>query len=242
MREGKSLAEILMLLKKYAGVILALTLLSIGISALASYYFVDPVYQASTQILVNQNQAGEIQVNNYDNETDLRLINTYSVIIKSPVILDQVIDQLELDTSLTELNENITVNTAEESQVASITIRDNDAENAVLIANLIAQIFKEEIKEIMNVDNVRILSPAVSSQNPVPIEPQPILNMLLAGFFGLCCGIGFAFLMSYLDTSIKNDEDIEEALAIPILGYISIFPEEGKGKKVAATILERKEI
>lgn len=242
MREGKSLTEIWMILKKYAGVILAFTLLSIGISALASYYFVEPVYQASTQILVNQNKAGEIQVNNYDNETDLRLINTYSVIIKSPVILDQVIDRLNLDLSLSELNENITVNTAEESQVANITVRDTDAENAVMIANLIAQIFQEEIKEIMNVDNVRILSPAVAAQNPTPVEPQPLLNMLLAGFFGLCCGIGFAFLMSYLDTSIKNDEDIEETLAIPVLGSISTFPEEGKAKKVPTATLERKGI
>lgn len=239
MRESKSLAEILAILKKYAGVIITLTLLAVAISALASYYFVNPVYQAATQILVNQNQPGTIQVNNYDNETDLRLINTYSVIIKSPVILDQVIEELGLRTTIAELNEKITVNTAEESQVVNITVRDESPENAVNVANYIAEIFQEEIKEIMNVDNVRILSPAVLSQNPVPVEPQPVLNMLLAGLFGLACGVGFAFLMSYLDTTIKNDEDIDESLDIPVLGMISTFPEEEKVKKLPASELKR---
>ncbi|MGO1057744.1 YveK family protein [Planococcus sp. FY231025] len=239
MRESKSLAEILAILKKYAGVIITLTILAVVISALASYYFVNPIYQASTQILVNQNQPGTIQVNNYDNETDLRLINTYSVIIKSPVILDQVIEQLGLRTTIAELNEKITVNTAEESQVVSITVRDVSPENAVNVANFIAEIFQEEIKEIMNVDNVRILSPAVLPQNPIPVEPQPILNMLLAGLFGLASGICFAFLMSYLDTTIKNDEDIDGSLDIPVLGIISTFPEEEKVKKLPASELKR---
>lgn len=60
------------------------------VSAIISFFFMTPIYQSSTQILVNQKkqegamiQAGEIQ-------TNIQLTNTYKVIIKSPVILDQV--------------------------------------------------------------------------------------------------------------------------------------------------------
>ncbi|MBX0313320.1 YveK family protein [Planococcus glaciei] len=242
MGESKSLTDILGILKKYTGVIIALTLTAILISAVASYYFVKPIYQASTQILVNQNQPGTIQVNSYDNAADLRLINTYSVIIKSPAILNQVIEELNLNTTNVLLNEKITVNTAEESQVVNINVRDGSPSDAVHTANSIAAIFQTEIKEIMRVDNVRILSPAVLPENPEPVEPQPILNMVLAGLIGLSSGIGFAFLMHYLDTTIKKDEDIKETLDIPVLGIISIFPGEDKVKEASITALKREEV
>ncbi len=54
-----------------------------------------PIYQSSTQILVNQKkqegtaiQLGEIQSN-------IQLTNTYKVIIKSPVILEQVNEKIK---------------------------------------------------------------------------------------------------------------------------------------------------
>lgn len=241
MKESKSVIEIVEIIRKYTGVIILLTVLSVIGSALASFYFISPVYQASTQILVNQNRLGNGLLSDYDIQTDLRLIHTYSVIIKSPVILDQVIERLNINTTSTELNENIIVATAEDSQVVNISVKDNDPGKAVMIANATANVFQDEIKEIMNVDNVKILSPAIERSNPTPVEPKPLLNMAIAAFLGLSIGVGFALLMSYLDTTIKNDEEIETILNIPVLGLIPIIAEDEKVKKAIPVVLNRKE-
>src|SRR5690606_14281896 len=92
-------------------------------------------------------------------------------------------------------------------------------------ANTTAEVFEEEIPKLMNVDNVNILSPAMVGENPQPVDPNPTLNMAIGAVIGLMIGVGIAFLLEYLDTSIKAERDVEEILDLPILGLISPIPE-----------------
>ena len=74
----------------------------------------------------------------------------------------------------------------------------------------------------MNVDNVAILAEATISDNPTPIKPQPILNMLIGLVVGLMVGVGLAFLLEYMDNTIKTEQDIENLFNVPVLGVIPI--------------------
>ncbi len=235
MEETISLQDLFKTLKKNLGIILLTTILAVTIAGAVSFMFLTPIYENSTQILVNQEQTEAAQVTNQNIQTDLQLINTYSVIIKSPAILDQVIEQMNLDTSAEALTQKITVNTAENSQVVNVVVRDEDPKQAVEIANTTAQVFETDIQELMNVDNVSILSAAVLKENPSPVEPNPILNMAIAAVVGLMLGVGIAFLREYLDTSMKTEQDIEDILGVPLLGVISPIKEEAKLQEKPAT-------
>lgn len=228
MEETISLQDLFKTLKKNIGIIALTTILAVTIAGAVSFVFLTPIYENSTQILVNQEQSEAAQLTNQNIQTDLQLINTYSVIIKSPAILDQVIEQLNLGISPEALNSKITVNTAENSQVVNVTVRDEDPAQAVAIANTTAEVFESDIQELMNVNNVSILSPAVLKENPSPVEPNPILNMAIAAVVGLMIGVGIAFLREYLDTSMKTEQDIEDILGVPLLGVISPIKEEAK--------------
>ncbi|ANU22476.1 YveK family protein [Planococcus donghaensis] len=228
MEETISLQDLFKTLKKRAGLIALMTILAITIAGVVSFLVLTPMYQTSTQILVNQEQSEAAQLTNQNIQTDLQLINTYSVIIKSPAILDEVSSQLDLDMSVEQLNSKITVATAQNSQVVDITVQDENPALAVDIANTTAKVFEGEIQELMNVDNVSILSPAVLKENPSPVAPNPMLNMAIAAVIGMMLGVGIAFLLEYLDTSIKDQQDIEEILDIPLLGVISPIKEEAK--------------
>ena len=228
MEETISLQDLFKTLKKNLGIIALTTILAITIAGAISFMFLTPIYENSTQILVNQEQTEANQMVNQNIQADLQLINTYSVIIKSPAILDQVIEQLNLEISSDQLNQKITVNTAENSQVVNVTVRDEDPAQAVAIANTTAEVFESDIQELMNVNNVSILSPAVLKENPSPVEPNPILNMAIAAVVGLMIGVGIAFLREYLDTSMKTEQDIEDILGVPLLGVISPIKEEAK--------------
>lgn len=228
MEETISLQELFKTLKKRMGMIALLTLLAITIAGVVSFLVLTPIYETSTQILVNQEKTDAAQAINQNIQADLQLINTYSVIIKSPAILDQVQNQLNLDMTVEELNKKISVATAENSQVVNVSVQDEDPALAVDIANTTASVFETEIKSLMNVDNVSVLSPAVLKDNPSPVAPNPILNMAIAAVIGLMLGIGIAFLLEYLDTTIKNDQDIEDILGIPLLGIISPIQEKAE--------------
>ncbi|WP_367407687.1 YveK family protein [Peribacillus frigoritolerans] len=98
----------------------------------------------STQILVNQkeNQLDSIQI-----KSNIDMINTYSVIIKSPAILGKVIGELDLGQSVDQLSEKITINSQENSQVFSLTVQDSNPTKAVEIANTVSETFQKEIKD-----------------------------------------------------------------------------------------------
>ena len=53
-----------------------------------------------------------------------------------------------------------------------------------------------------------------------------MLNMAIAAVIGLMLGVGIAFLLEYLDTTVKTEQDVEELLGLPILGLISTITEK----------------
>ncbi|MCA1060871.1 capsular biosynthesis protein [Rossellomorea aquimaris] len=226
MEETISLKELIQTLKKRMSLIIILTLVAVLVSAAISYFVLTPIYQSSTQLLVNKsNQDQQNSFNVGEVQTNLQLINTYNVIMKSPAILDIVIDELNLDMTTGALNEKVTVQSEKDSQVVNISVQDKDPKQAAAIANKIAQVFQKEIVDIMNVDNVSILAKAELGKNPSPIKPQPLLNIAIAMVVGLMAGVGLAFLLEFLDNTIKTEQDIEKNLELPLLGVIPTISE-----------------
>lgn len=236
MEETISLQDLFKTLKKRLLLIILTTVLAIAVSGIISFLFLTPIYQSSTQILVNQEKADISTFNSQDIQTNLQLINTYNVIIKSPAILSKVIEQLDLNTTPSALTGQITVKNEQNSQVVNIMVQDANPNIAADIANTTASVFQKEIKNLMKVDNVSILTPALVGENPSPVKPDPMLNMAIATVIGLMLGVGIAFLLEYLDTTVKNEQDVEELLNLPIIGLISpITDKEFLDTKVQVT-------
>lgn len=222
MEETISLKEIMSTLKKRLKLIIIITLAAVAVSAVVSYFLLTPTYQSSTQILVNQSQEeGQNYYSSGELRTNLDLINTYNVIIKSPRILEPTLEELGLERSLGNLNNQINVSSEGDSQVVNITVTDESPALAVDIANTIALVFQRDIVEIMAVDNVSILSPAEVGENPSPVNPNPTLNMAIAFVVGLMAAVGLAFLLEFLDNTIRTEDDVEQQLGVPVLASIS---------------------
>lgn len=53
-----------------------------------------------------------------------------------------------------------------------------------------------------------------------PARPRVLLNMILGVLVGVIFSVGLAFLIEYMDTSVKTMEDVERYLAVPVLAVV----------------------
>jgi len=53
-----------------------------------------------------------------------------------------------------------------------------------------------------------------------PVRPDKFWNIVLGVVIGLVVGVGLAFFIEYLDTSVKTIDDVERSLQAPVLGVI----------------------
>lgn len=223
MEEEISLMELWDVLKKRLGIIVFAAVVGVIIAMAYTFFVATPKYQASTEILVNTSQGTE-NIQRSDIDTSISLINTYSDIIRNEVILLPVIEDLDLNETPGQLRQQINVSSQNNSQVFSVSVVDEDPEQAAAIANSISDVFQERITTIMNVDNVTVISPAVA--NPRPVSPRTTLNLVIGFVLGLAVGIGIALLREFTDTTIKSDEFIVEELGWTTLGRISEFSDQ----------------
>lgn len=226
MEETISLKELTAIIKKRLGMIIATSLLFAVISGVFTFFFITKEYEVSTQFLVNQRDAEQTNaIQQSDIRTNIDLINTYNVIIKSNRILEEVVNELDLDISPGSLGSKIRVANENQSQVVTVTVRDSNPIQAERIANTTVDVFQEEIFELMNVDNVSVLNRADVGINPTPVSPNLTLNIAIAFVLGAMLAVGVTFLLEYLDTSVKTEDDIEKYLELPVMGTISHMTE-----------------
>jgi capsular exopolysaccharide synthesis family protein len=76
----------------------------------------------------------------------------------------------------------------------------------------------ETISSKMPPESVLVHETPVISESPV--SPNVTLNLVLGAVVGLIFGVGIAFFLEYLDTSIKSLEDVEKYLQVPVLAVI----------------------
>ena len=122
------------------------------------------------------------------------------------------------------LRDSITVQSESNSQVFSIRVENENPYQAAEITNATAGIFQERIFDIMNVDNVTIISEATPNMNPA--SPNNLLNIMIGFLLGAMIGIGLIFLRELVDNSVKSKEQAEKITGWHNLGEVNYFSKE----------------
>ncbi|HOP70013.1 MAG TPA: Wzz/FepE/Etk N-terminal domain-containing protein [Bacillota bacterium] len=203
--------------------IVVIPLVAMLISAVVSIFFITPQYQSSATLLVLKQQP-EQSLQYSDLQISRQLVQTYREIARSRRVLDSVIDNLKLDYSYGQLREKVEVTSVRDTEVIHITVTDPNPRLARRIANQVADSFKAQTEEIMQLESVTILDYAVIPSRPV--SPRIPLNIAIALVVGLMVAAGLVFLLEYLDNTVKTPEDVQEYLGLPVLGIIPYVEEE----------------
>ena len=143
----------------------------------------------------------------------------------------KVIINLGLDADQEEkIKKNTSVTDITDTEVIKITVEDEDPALAAKIANEIAKVFIETIKEFYGIENVHIVDEAEVAENPSNINH--IKDIVIFGAVGAVVAIMYVLLINMLDTTIKSAEDIEKSTKLTVIASIPIYDmTEDKGKR-----------
>jgi len=97
-----------------------------------------------------------------------------------------------------------------------------------LYNTLLSKLKQSNIVGDVDVSNLRIAEKADVPGKP--IRPRKTRNLMLGFVLGLMAGIGFAFLLAYLDRTIRTEEDVRRHLGLPVL---SVIPQSERAKAKA---------
>lgn len=219
MGETIGIFELIKLIKNRWYLVLLTSAIGFMIAFVVSTYFIQPQYSASTSLLVSRSQTEEEPLQLGEIQTNIQMISTYRDVIENPVVLEKVMEKLPEGLPAGELFDKIKVQTQSDSQIFSIHVTDSEPERAAMIANAVAEVFRESIGEIINVKDMVILAPAVA--NPQSISPDIFFNEVVGTIAGAILGIAATLILAMVDTRVHDESFISDVLEWNRLGTIT---------------------
>lgn len=206
-------------------IITLIILLSVTLGYVYSYYYKKPEYKSSVTILL---VADENKTDKSLTQTDVNLnnglISTYSSIAKSSSILQKTIQNLNLDIPVSKLEQNVEAKQIDNTQFLEISVKNESPERAKNIANELAEVFTEQIKEIYNLQNISIVDKAETEENPCNINHMK--DMIIFGFAGIVLSIIIVMIIYMFDDTVKDQKDIEKNIKLRTIGTLPVDREK----------------
>lgn len=220
------LVEILYAIRQHLLEVILATVVAAIIGFAASKFLMTPQYSSSAMMIVNTRQDVNANVTSDQINSATKLVSTYSIIIKSDTVLQQVIDNLGLNLTYAKLNKRVTVAAVDDTQVMKITVQSDSPEWARQVCEQIITVAPDVIKEAVEAGSVKVISNASLATEPV--SPNIKKNTMLAAAVGFVLVIGIIVLQVLLDNKINTEEDVTKYLDMTVLGVIPQYDQGGK--------------
>ena len=186
------------------------------VALLGSVFLIKPKYTSTTRIYVVSRTADSIT--NQDLQAGSYLVKDYQEVITSNEVLSSVIDKEKLSLTPNELSSMISVTIPTDTRVISISVEDDNAQEAATIANTVREVAAEKIKAVTKVDDVTTLEAAEVPKEPS--SPNIKRNTLIGVIAGGVLAVISIIILEVFDDRVRRPEDIEDVLGLPLLGIV----------------------
>ncbi|KJQ55096.1 polysaccharide biosynthesis tyrosine autokinase [Microbacterium sp. SA39] len=224
--------DYLRVLRRQLILIVAGLLIGLSTGALIAM-FTPQRYEASADVMLT------VQVSDTATPADralatsyaMQAVGTYRAILTSSLVLEPVIDDLDLSTTVSTLAGRIETSAATNSAIITISVEHSNPGQAARIANAVTESFTTVVTETLEKREqeaayaIRLVTLQPAQVPTVAVAPNMQLSLVLGGIIGLAAGIGVALLRATLDQRVRTASDVEAAIAVPVLGQIPLDPD-----------------
>jgi len=226
-----------MLLKRWPVIVIVAFLGGLLLWVYSSVY-ITPVYTATATMIVNKSQYQASEQDQYSYSDILltqKLVASYIIIMESDQNLQLV--QTELQSSsknLKDLNGKISIGQIRstlniqgvgETEVLQINVSNTNPLLAADIANALIKVSPATIIRIIKAGSAEVIDTAKPPTSPV--KPVVWHYGAIGVFIGLILSIGLIFLRDFFDNTFKTEDDIRNALELPVITSLPEISKDG---------------
>ena len=223
------LGALLFALRKKPWVVLLAGILGLVVMFAYTRFLVTPLYSATTMmyVLPTENNNNGYSSTLSDMQVGQQLTSDYASMIMSRSFMEDVIDNLKLDLDYTDLLGLVDVSSPSNSRILQVSVLDPDPEEAMNIANEVANVAEKKLAEITSMQATKIYEKAALPT--VPSSPNLKKNCIIGGMAAAFLALVIIAVLFLMDDTIKSEEDIEKYLRTTTLAVIPYV--DGKHRK-----------
>lgn len=219
------ISDYLRVLRRNWIVIVACALLGLIVAGAVSLT-VKPTYTARTELFVAIQSSGTVSELQQGNTFSQARVQSYVETVKTPVVLQPVIDQLGLEVTASELSEVVVASSDPATVLVAIEASNSSPVRAAAIAQAVAASLIVAIGDLESPvqggpSPVKLSVVTPASAPVAPSAPNTRINLLLGLMTGLAIGIAVAALRTTIDTKIRGEGDVRHLTDTPILGGVT---------------------
>lgn len=213
------LGELFKCIKKNIILIVLASLLCAFIGLASSLFIIDKKYSSEATIYITPKvtEQGTIDYNSI--QTNSKMVNNYMEILKSETIMTKVANQIGVK-SCEEVQNTLTITNPENTELISISSETTDPELSQKIVSLTVSTFKEDMMDILNLNNVTTINEAKVNSNPV--APNKTKLTLLGFGVGFIVSCGYVCILYLFDKRLRTRDEAENFLGIPVLATVPL--------------------
>lgn len=221
------LRELLFEFRKKIWLILAALVLGAGIAGGISAFLITPQYKSEAKLYVLSKETTLTSL--ADLQIGSQLTQDYKVLVSSRPVMEGVISHLNLDMTYKALEGKLTVENPQNTRILSLIVEDADPYMAKAIADDIANTASDYIGEIMEMVPPKMIEDGVVSSDPS--SPNILRNTLIGGLLAVLLVCGVLTVRVVMNDTVKNEDDVEKYLGLPVLAAIPKKKEKGEKKR-----------
>ncbi len=177
------------------------------------------IYKAEMLLMVSKDGGiTSSSLNEEELSVNRKLAATYTEIAKNSVILKNIIKKYELNITLKELKNDVTISSIGNTELLRLTYTNSDPILAAVIANEIGNEFMLKVCDIMNFKNLKVVELAEVEREALPQKRALIVAISLV--LSIIMGCTIAIIIEIISKKIYKVKDIERILKAPIIGLL----------------------
>ncbi len=192
---------------------------------LGTIFFITPQYQSRAKFYVNNSSLSALSnmdlvssISSADISASRGLVKTYIVILNTRETLNDVIDYAGVQRTYSQVRSMITAQSVDSTEIFEVVVTSPDPVEAEKIANAIAYILPNRIKNIIDGTSAKVVEAAVVAARPS--SPSYSRNATLGFLAGAILMAAIVVIWELMDVTIRTEEDLGQSCKHPMLAAV----------------------